>query len=101
MSLLKCSAKKASLKGCRQRERYSVVSLHLNNADISLYQLQYLGLDYRRYPTDYCGMIWSTPPWTEYSTAKQKGISKIAEANAIVSLKKGDDRIHQPLYLVH
>ena len=78
-----------------------MVSLHLNNADISLYQLQYLGLDYRRYPTDYCGMIWSTPPWTEYSTAKQKGISKIAEANAIVSLKKGDDRIHQPLYLVH
>ena len=40
--------------------------------------------DYKVYPPGYFGIIWASPPCTEYSGAKTIGIRKLDEANEIV-----------------
>ena len=53
---------------------YSVVSLDRDmNADI---QIDIKDWDYKIYPPKYFKIIWSSPPCTEYSRSKSRGIRK-------------------------
>ena len=42
-----------------------------------------LAWDYQQYPRDYFHTVWSSPPCTQYSKAKSRGVRDIAGANAI------------------
>lgn len=43
-----------------------------------------LDWDYKQYPPDYFNAIWASPPCTQYSIAKTRGIRDIEGANKIV-----------------
>jgi hypothetical protein len=43
-----------------------------------------MDFDYKQYPKDYFDIVWASPPCTEYSKAKSRGIRDIEGANKIV-----------------
>ena len=59
----------------------NVISLDLKNAGINCDILEW---DYKQFDRNHFDFIWSSPPCTEYSVAKTKGIRNIEYANSIV-----------------
>ena len=60
---------------------WEVVSLDRDmRADI---QTDIMDWDYRQFPPGHFAFIWASPPCTEYSRAKTKGVRRIEEANAV------------------
>tara|TARA_R110001592_G_scaffold91798_1_gene268411 strand:+ start:508 stop:1095 length:588 start_codon:yes stop_codon:yes gene_type:complete len=43
-----------------------------------------MDFDYKQYPKDHFDIVWGSPPCTEYSKAKSRGIRDIEGANKIV-----------------
>ena len=43
-----------------------------------------MDFDYMQYPKDYFDIVWASPPCTEYSKAKTRGVRDIEGANKIV-----------------
>ena len=60
---------------------FNVISLDLKNADINTDILEW---DYKQFDRNHFDFIWSSPPCTEYSVAKTRGIRNIEYANSIV-----------------
>ena len=60
---------------------FNVISLDLKNADINTDILEW---DYKQFDRNHFDFIWSSPPCTEYSIAKTRGIRNIEYANNIV-----------------
>ena len=60
---------------------FNVISLDLKNADINTDILKW---DYKQFDRNHFDFIWSSPPCTEYSIAKTRGIRNIEYANSIV-----------------
>ena len=60
---------------------FNVISLDLKNADINTDILKW---DYKQFDRNHFDFIWSSPPCTEYSVAKTRGIRNIEYANSIV-----------------
>ena len=60
---------------------FNVISLDLKNADINTDILEW---DYKQFDRNHFDSIWSSPPCTEYSVAKTRGIRNIEYANSIV-----------------
>ena len=60
---------------------YSVISLDFKNADINQDTLSW---NYKEFDVDDFDVIWSSPPCTEYSIAKTRGVRQIEYANSIV-----------------
>ena len=60
---------------------FNVISLDLKNADINT---DILERDYKQFDRNHFDFIWSSPPCTEYSIAKTRGIRNIEYANSIV-----------------
>ena len=60
---------------------YSVISLDLKNANINT---DILSWDCKEFDVGEFDVIWSSPPCTEYSIAKTRGVRKIEYANSIV-----------------
>ena len=81
MKLLELFSGTGSIGRVAKERGFEVVSLDLKNADINC---DILGWNYKIYPVGYFDFIWSSPPCTEYSIAKQTGVRKIEEANRIV-----------------
>ena len=53
---------------------FNVISLDLKNADINTDILEW---DYKQFDRNHFDCIWSSPPCTEYSVAKTRGIRNI------------------------
>tara|TARA_R110000787_G_scaffold86788_1_gene184966 strand:- start:4762 stop:5346 length:585 start_codon:yes stop_codon:yes gene_type:complete len=47
-----------------------------------------MDFDYKQYPKDHFDIIWASPPCTEYSKAKTRGVRDIEGANKIVKRTK-------------
>ena len=60
---------------------FNVISSDLKNADINTDILEW---DYKLFDRNHFDFIWSSPPCTEYSVAKTRGIRNIEYANNIV-----------------
>ena len=68
-------------KVCKQLD-WDVVSVDLLlPAD---HQVDIMEFDYKQYPKDYFDIVWASPPCTQYSIAKTRGIRDIDGANKIV-----------------
>ena len=48
------------------------------------HQCDILLFDYKQYPKDHFDVVWASPPCTEYSKAKSRGVRDIEGANKIV-----------------
>ena len=48
------------------------------------HKVDILDFDYKQYPEDYFDIVWASPPCTEYSKAKTRGVRDIEGANNIV-----------------
>jgi site-specific DNA-cytosine methylase len=48
------------------------------------HQTDIMSFDYKQYPKDHFGVIWASPPCTEYSKAKTRGPRDIEGANKLV-----------------
>ena len=81
MKLLELFSATGSVGKVARSLHWNVVPLDLKGADISCNILDW---DYKQLPSGYFDMIWGSPPCTEYSIAKSKGVRKIDEAHAIV-----------------
>ena len=48
------------------------------------HQVDIMEFDYKQYPKDYFDIVWASPPCTQYSKAKTRGVRDIEGANKIV-----------------
>ena len=48
------------------------------------HQCDIMLFDYKQYPKDHFDVVWASPPCTEYSKAKSRGVRDIEGANKIV-----------------
>ena len=60
------------------------ISLDLSNKFNPDINIDILEWDYKIYPVNYFDIIWASPPCTEYSKAKSRGVRDIEGANKIV-----------------
>ena len=81
MNLLELFSGTGSVGTIAKSLGYNVISLDLKNADINCDILEW---DYKQFDRNHFDFIWSSPPCTEYSVAKTKGIRNIEYANSIV-----------------
>ena len=81
MKLLELFSGTKSVGKVAEKFGYEVISLDLQDADINC---DILDWDYTIYPVGYFDIIWASPPCTEYSKAKSRGVRNIEEANKIV-----------------
>jgi site-specific DNA-cytosine methylase len=82
MNVLELFSGTGSVGKCCKQIGYEVVSVDLLlPAD---HQIDIMDFDYKQYPKDFFDIVWASPPCTEYSKAKTRGIRKIEEANKIV-----------------
>ena len=81
MKLLELFSGTKSVGKVAEKLGYEVISLDLQDADINC---DILDWDSTIYPVGYFDIIWASPPCTEYSKAKSRGVRNIEEANKIV-----------------
>jgi len=48
------------------------------------HQCDIMNFNYKQYPKDYFDIVWASPPCTQYSKAKSRGVRDIEGANKIV-----------------
>jgi hypothetical protein len=66
----------------------SVVSVDILNTFQPTHQTDIMTWNYQQYPPGHFHTIWASPPCTQYSKAKTRGVRDLAGANAIVQRTK-------------
>ena len=98
MNILELFAGTGSVGKIARELGHTVISLDKDmDADI---KSDVLDWNYQTYEPNTFNMIWASPPCTEYSIAKTKGIRKIEEANRIVERTLEIIAYLQPQYYI-
>ena len=82
VNVLECFSGTKSVGKCCDALGWDSVSVDMFMK--SDHQVDIMDFDYKQYPKDYFDIVWASPPCTEYSKAKTRGIRKIDEANKLV-----------------
>ena len=97
MNLLELFSGSGSVGKVARDLGFNVISLDLKNADINIDILKW---DYKQFDRNHFDFIWSSPPCTEYSVAKTRGIRNIEYANSIVLKTIEINKYFNPKYFV-
>jgi len=82
MNVLELFSGTGSIGKCCKELGWDVVSVDLELP--ATHECDIMDFDYKQYPKDTFSIVWASPPCTEYSRAKTKGIRDIEGANKIV-----------------
>ena len=84
MNILELFCGTKSIGKCCDKLGWNSVSVDMEKKFNPTHLCNIMDFDYKQYPKDYFDIVWSSPPCTEYSKAKSRGIRDIDGANKIV-----------------
>ncbi len=84
MNILELFCGTKSVGKCCEKLGWNSISVDMNKKFNPTHLCNILDFDYKQYPKDYFDIIWSSPPCTEYSKAKTRGVRDIGGANEVV-----------------
>ena len=98
MNVLELFSGTGSVGRCCKAIGWEVISLDLLlPAD---HQEDIMNFDYKKYPKDHFGMIWASPPCTEYSTLKNSHIGRKQKNGEIYTFEVQEEKMKEADKLV-
>tara|TARA_R100000951_G_C2637077_1_gene179648 strand:- start:714 stop:1307 length:594 start_codon:yes stop_codon:yes gene_type:complete len=84
MNVLELYSGTKSIGKCCDKIGWNSISVDIEDKFKPTHLCNIMDFDYKQYSKDYFGIVWASPPCTEYSKAKTRGIRDIEGSNKLV-----------------